>query len=135
MKIELRIIIYITGLIGVIFTTIISYNLSIIKNEKIIIYYRPSYLNVFFYSIAIFIFSKNYFNQKKILIQKLAKFTFGIYLIHPFIIENIIKKTNIFDFGLDSVLLIPIINLIVFLLSLLTCIILNSIPLIGKLLF
>lgn len=134
-KKKIIIIIYINGLIGLIFTTKISYNFSIIKKKKIM-YFSPNCLNIFFYAIGIFLFFKNHFNWliklKKGIIQKLAKYTFGIYLIHPLVIEKTMKTHNIFKFNLNVIFLIPIINLIIFLVSLIICIILNNIPLIGK---
>ena len=75
------------------FTTIISYNLSIMKKKKVS-HYEPKYLNIFVFSTSIFLFFKSNFNHLKIIeeknniIQKIAKFTFGIYLIHPLIIFN-----------------------------------------------
>ena len=133
MKKELIIILYIAGLIGLFFTTILSYNFSVTKKEKIM-FFNPKNFNILFYSTGIFLLFKNHFNftSKTKITQKLAKFTFGIYLIHPFIIERIIKKYNIFNFHLNTVLIIPIINLFIFLLSLIICIILNYIPFIGK---
>lgn len=132
MKKGLIIIAYITGLIGCFFTTYISYDFSIIMKKKIT-YHYSQYLNIFFYTSAIFIVFKNlFYNSKKRIFQKLSKFTFGIYLVHPFIIENIMIKFKLFSLKLNIVFLIPIINLIIFLLSLIICIILNYIPLIGK---
>ena len=89
-------------------------------------------------SISFFLFFKNNFNNLKInekknnIIQKIAKFTFGIYLLHPLIIENIMKKLNLFYLQFNIIFLIPIINLVLFLFCLLICIILKYIPIIGN---
>ena len=89
-------------------------------------------------SISIFLFFKNNFNNLKInekknnIIQKIAKFTFGIYLLHPLIIENIMRKLNLFYLQFNIIFLIPIINLVLFLFCLLICIILKYIPIIGN---
>ena len=128
------IIYYIAGLIGILFTTIICYDFSIIKKKKIR-YYKAQDLNNFFYSIGVFIFFKNNFNlgesSNNKMVQKLSKLTFGIYLIHPLIIENIIKYIVFkLDFSLE--ILLPIISFIVFLLSFIFSIILSHIPLLGK---
>ena len=136
-KYEIKIIIYILGLMGIIFTTIISYNFSIIKNKKIF-HTNFNYLNIFFYSISIFIFFKSTFDNKKInkkntnIFQKIGKFTFGIYLIHPLILENIICKLRLNYLRINYIFLIPMINLVIFLLSLIIVIILNKIPIIGN---
>lgn len=131
-KNNLIIILYIAGLIGLLFTTIISYNFALIKKEKIM-FFNPLYLNILFYSSGIFLLFKNHFNFqiKASVLQKLSKYTFGIYLIHPFLIEKVIKKFS-FNINLNIVILIPIINIFIFLLSLIICIILNFIPFIGK---
>ena len=136
-KYEIKIIIYILGFMGLIFTTILSYNFAIVKNKKID-HFDIYYLNIFFLSISIFIFFKNTFDNKNInkenknIFQKISKFTFGIYLIHPLILENIINKYNIFYLRVNIILLIPMINVFTFLLSLIMVIILNKIPIIGK---
>lgn len=128
-----RIIIYFLGLIGIIFTTKISYNFAIMKKEKIH-YFNSYYLNIFFTSISVFVFFKNNFNikNKKNFIQKISKYTFGIYLVHPLIFEFIKKKLNIFAFPINIIVLIPMISLIVFVISLIFSICLNYIPFIGK---
>jgi surface polysaccharide O-acyltransferase-like enzyme len=136
MKKEIIILFYIAGLIGFVFTTFISYNFCIIKQKKNT-YCSLDYLTIFFYSSAIFIVFKNHFNTSKVnmnkrIFIKISKFTFGIYLIHPWIIENILRKFNILSLRLNVTFLIPILNLTIFLLSLVICIILFYIPFIGK---
>ena len=102
--------------------------------KKKVSHYEPKYLNIFVFSTSIFLFFKSNFNHLKIIeeknniIQKIAKFTFGIYLI----IENIMRKLNLFDLEFNIIFLIPIINLVLFLFCLLICIILNYIPIIGR---
>ena len=136
-KKKFRIIIYLIGLYGFFFTTIISYNFAFIKNKKIN-HFDHNFMNIFLISISTFVFFKSNFNNLKInkiknnIIQKIAKFTFGIYLIHPLIIEKIIIKFNFLNLHINIMLLIPIINLFLFVLSLIICIFLNMLPIIGK---
>jgi len=137
-KKKFRIIIYLIGLFGFFFTTKISYNFSFMKKNKKIIYFSNNNINIFVISISTFIFFKNNFNNLEInkkknnIIQKIAKFTFGIYLIHPLILENINQKFNVYNLQINIILLIPIISLFLFVLSLIICIFLNMIPIIGK---
>ena len=132
-----RILIYVLGLIGIIFTTKISYNISIIKEKKLD-YFGGQYLNIFFYSTSVFVYFKynlehSKFNKKKCnYFRKISNYTFGIYLIHPFIIEKIIEKYHINELKINILLLIPMNALIVFILSLIISIILKYIPFIGK---
>jgi len=129
----IRIIIYIIGIISFIFTTKITHNIAIIKNKKID-HWGPFYFNIFFASISIFLFFKNNCNnikQNKI-IQNIAKLTFGIYLIHPLIIETIVRNLHLFNLPINIILLIPMINIFIFLLSLIISFIIKKLPLIGK---
>ena len=129
-----KILIYINGLLGFLFTTIGLYNACKIKNKKIIIYFRAFNLNILAYSTSIFVFLKANFkninNKIKIIIKKISYYTFGIYLIHPIIIRIIMA---IFGKYSSSNLLvsIPINSLMVFTLSLIICIIIKKIPFIG----
>jgi len=133
---EYKIIIYILGLIGILFTTKISYYFSCIKKKKTN-HFNSKYFNIFFTSISIFIFFKSYFNNLKInniknnIIQYISQMTFGIYLVHPLIIVYM-KKLNIFFIKRNIILLIPIITLVIFIISLIFSIILKKIPKFGK---
>jgi len=137
-KNTIRIIIYIIGIISLIFTSIIIYNFSIKKNKKLNHNDYSNYLNIFFLSISIFLFFKNNcgdltFNKKQSrIIQNIAKLTFGIYLIHPLIIKTIVEKTHFFKLSIDKIFLIPMLNIFIFLLSLIISIIIKKLPLISK---
>ena len=130
-------VIYFLGLIGLTFTTSISYNISIIKNKKIN-HFSHGFLNIFFTSTSIFVFFKNNFNnliinkKKNNIIKKISSFTFGIYLIHPLILERVIQKLNLFSLSINIIYLIPLISLITFILSLIISIIIKFIPILGK---
>lgn len=126
------ILIYIFGIIGLIYTTKISYIFVIQKREKIN-YFGPLNFNIFLYTQSIYFFFKLYFNNLKLIKVDVIKFisraTFGIYLIHPLIINALRKYLK---FNLDIIYRIPYISIIVFLLSLLISIFLKYIPFIGK---
>ena len=127
------IIVYILGIIGFLFTTIILYKISIMKQKKHIHYFRPLNLNILLYSTSIFILFKLNLNnyKKKQLMKNITNYTFGIYLIHPLILALI--RRIIGDFASIKILFtIPLISLIVFLLSLIISIIIKSIPFLGK---
>lgn len=128
-KKKFRIIIYMAGIFSLIFTTTISYNFAFIKKRKLN-HFNFIYLNIFLTSISIFLIFKNIkFNTiMNNIIQNISKLTFGIYLIHPLIIENIIKKLDLLYLKINIILLIPNINIFVFLLSLIICFIINNIP-------
>ena len=125
-------LIYFMGILGFFFTTIILYNLCFKKKEKLLLFFRPENLNILFYSISIFVLFKEKFNNLslniKIVSKKISNYTFGIYLIHPLIIEKILKNFYFSYFRL----FIPLKTLIVFILSLLFSIVLKHLPFLGK---
>ena len=133
----IRIIIYIIGFISLIFTSIITYNFAFKKNKKIN-HFSFNYLNIFFLSISIFLFFKNNinnitFNKKHSkIIQNTAKLTYGIYLIHPLIIKTIVENTHFFRLSIEKIFLIPMLNIFIFLFSLIISIIIKKLPLISK---
>ena len=140
-KIHKKIIIYILGLFGIYFTTQLSYAKKIKKNKKIN-YFNYNYLNIFTYSISIFIYFKSRFNKIKLkkktiyFIKMISKNTFGIYLVHPLILETIIKyKINKLILSIKIVYRIPLASLFIFISSLLITQIFKFIPLIGNNIF
>ena len=91
----LELIIYFFSIIGMIFGAKISSYISNREKKRIGDFYTHFSIHVLIQSIAIFIFFKNYFNNlcfnKKLkkLIKNLGNYTFGIYLIHPLILEEL----------------------------------------------
>ena len=132
-----RIMIYILGIFGTTFTFQMTYYFSFKKNKKIN-FYSPFYINVFFESIGIFIFFKYNFNKlkhkknKKEFIQNLGSLTFGIYIIHPFVIEELNRRFNINTLSFEPLYSVPINSLIIFLISLILTYIIKLIPFINQ---
>ena len=136
MNIYKKIFIYLCGLIGFYFTVIILYRNSVLnKKKKDIILFRALNLNILAYSTSVFIAAKMYFNsfnsKIRYYLQKLSKYSFGIYLVHPFIIKNVYKYHYYFTFK-NILYRIPFISLLVFILSLILSIIIKSTPFIGN---
>jgi len=132
-----RIIIYILGIFITIFTFQITYYISLRKNKKIN-FFSGSYINVFFASIGVFIFFKQNFNNLKYkknikeFLQKLGRLTFGIYVIHPFVIEELNIRFNMNNLSFEPLYSIPINSLIIFLVSLILVFIIKLIPFINQ---
>lgn len=132
-----RIIIYIFGIFLTIFTIQMTYYISFKTNKKIY-FFSSFYINVFFASIGVFIFFKYNFNNLKYkkslkeFIQKLSSLTFGIYIIHPFVLEELNIRFNINNLSFEPLYSIPIYSLIIFLISLILVYIIKLIPLINK---
>jgi len=131
-----RIIIYILGIFGSFFTFQMTYYISFKKNKKIN-FYSNFYINIFITSIGLFIFFKyNFSNLKynniKQFIQKLGSLTFGIYAIHPFVIEELDIRFNINTLSFEPFYSVPINSLITFLISLIFAYVIKLIPFINK---
>ena len=92
-------------------------------------------------SIAIFIFFKynfsNFGNKKRIkeIIQKLGHLTFGIYIIHPFVIEELNIRIKLNTLSFEPLYSVPINSLIVFFISLLIAYFIKLIPFINRYIF
>ena len=129
---KLQFLIYFLGILGFLFTTIILYHISNRNKQKLLIFFGSSNLNILLYSASIFVLFKEHFNNlssnKKLIIKKISNYTFGIYLIHPLIIETTIKNFYFSYFRL----FIPLKALIVFILSFLISVLLKKIPILGK---
>ena len=136
----LRIIIYILGICGMIFTSGMSYYISLKKNRKIY-FYSSKNISVFMTSISIFILFKynfNHYNCRKRIkefIQKLSRLTFGIYIIHPFVIEEFKVRLKFSNLLFEPIYSVPIISLITFLISSLFAYLVKLIPFINQYIF
>lgn len=112
------------------------YMLDFNLKHKIVLFYQNQTVNVAMTASGVFLLGRGLFRgpysaraQKWIL--ALSKATFGVYLVHPIMID-VIK-----GFGLETVtfnpyLSVPVITILVFLPSLLVSLILNQIPFVRK---
>ncbi len=86
-----RVIIYILGIIGLVITIIFTQILSLKNNALNSTLYACDTVNIFFYSIALFLFFHTAFKNKDLkcekLILKLSDLTFPVYLIHIFMLS------------------------------------------------
>ena len=136
---KLNFFFYIFGLLCIYFNIKFYYYIAIKKNEENN-YMKFINLNIIIYSASIFIFFKNFFNhnnnQISYFIKLISNNTFGVYLIHLLIMYKIkLDKINIFFSSLKLIFRIPLINLFIFILSLLISIIIKHIPIIGNYIF
>ena len=107
--------------------------MSIIKQKKNIKFFRGLNLNILLYSTSVFVFFKYNLNNYKInqLLKRISNYTFGIYLIHPLILHHIRRISG--DFASIKMLFkIPLLSIIVFILSLMICVIIKYTPIVGK---
>ncbi|MBE6794213.1 MAG: hypothetical protein E7532_04620 [Ruminococcaceae bacterium] len=135
---SMRRIIYIMGIAAALATICFSYLISKSKGTPTDTFYSNTSLNILISSVAFFVFAKYNLNCNNIKEKShsklvfLSKCTFGVYLIHPIFIELINKHLHINAVTVNPLLAVPLFTLTVAVLSYISSIILNKIPLIRK---
>lgn len=80
-----RIAIYIGGIIGLV-STFVCAQIFFVPGADDTYFYSNDSLNVFLYSVAVFVFIHSFFKNRNLtasrFVQQLSKLTFGVYLIH-----------------------------------------------------
>ena len=130
-----RTIIYVLGIFSVIATVVINSWLNIRFNKTRDYMFSNLYLNVFLTAVAVFVFFQNFFSerkfsekQKKIIIE-LSRLSFGIYLVHAFVLEYMIGMPRYF---IHPAFAVPIISCVTFLISLAIVFCIDKIPFVRK---
>ena len=115
-------------------TTILAYFISVKNNDffDAALWYRGILIIIASFAIFILI-AANEQKFKAEIICKLSKHTFGIYLVHIVFLDIIKKYINILT--LSPIIAIPLITALLYICSLVTCIILSKIPFIKKIVF
>lgn len=130
-------VIYALGIIGFVATASLTKTVSYHLDSATETFYSRTSLNVFGEILSVFTFVKcrlsrwmrgSRFSQ---VIRLLSKYSFGIYLIHPFFIERL-GSWGLNTLCFNAILSVPTITAIVFTLSLITSAILNKIPIVKK---
>lgn len=127
-----RIIIYILGIVGLLITYYMTKIVTIHTQVIDVTYYQNFMINIFLVSIALFVLFKYNFNTKpnddKLLLT-LSKASFGVYLIHIFII-HLIAYFGLNTLSFSAFLSIPVITILVYLLS--TILIILALKIVNK---
>lgn len=134
-SIKQRIALYIAGIIGVLATILLTVSVSRLQNTPSETYYSGFMINVFLVVVALFVGFKYAFKNRakeNRFIKYLSVSCYGVYLVHPFVMESIDKYLGVNTLSFNTVLSVPILSLIIFLLSMLISMILNRIPKINK---
>lgn len=130
-----RIYIYLLGIIGTTITITLDAYLSLKKQIPVSTYYGNFCVNVLMQSIAIFVFIK--YNSPKSnklnnLIKKLSQYSFGAYLVHIIIIDQLNIRFSLNTLSFNPIFSVPIISSIVFIISFTISIIISKIPILKK---
>lgn len=130
-------LIYFLGILGALITITGTSIIHHITNSYNLILYGNLTLNVLLTSVSIFVFFKdkiknNTFNEKKNkIIEKISRYSLGVYLIHPMIIF-ILSKIGISTLKFNPIVSVIGISILVYSISLLISWGLNKIPKINK---
>lgn len=126
-----RAALYSTGGLSLLLTVILTYTLSKAKGSFINLY-DNLYPNTIIFSFAVFVFFSNLFKKADSLhpiISDISRLSFGIYIIHPIILELFCEKSFMPQ---NPLLYIISLWLITFSLSYLMCLIISKIPVVKK---
>ena len=125
-------IIYLAGLAGAFGTLFISTFASYIRHQPNQTFYDKMTVNLLIQSIAVFVLFKRLFsNRKSKIISKLAKYSFGAYLVHDLIIA-FVRNSGLNPLSFNPIFSVPLIAIIVFICSFIISGILNQIPVLKK---
>ena len=135
LKKNVRMIIYVAGILGFIFTVVADAGLSVKTQVANSNYYGNFEVNVLLEVISIHtLFKYHSFQNEKInqFVVVLSKFGFGAYLIHTFIIESMAAILHFDTLSMNAWISVPLISIIVFIVSMSISAVLNHIPVIKK---
>lgn len=135
LKKKQRTAIYLLGLGGFAFTIIMDSLLALKLQTNFGNYYNNFTVNVMFEAIAVFTFFKyKDYNNKRLndFIGKLSKYSFGAYLIHVLIIEQLNVRLGLNTLLFNPILAVLVIGVIVFIVSFAISGGLNKIPILNK---
>lgn len=134
-----RIWIYCFGLIGFVLTVFLSVWGSRNQGEPYGAFFDNFFITVMLESIAVFVFIKSRWSKKihiderfRNIICALAKYSFGIYLVHVLVIEILQNVVGLDTLSFNAGLSVPIITIIIFSISLAISAIFYHIPFLRK---
>lgn len=134
---QIRIIIYSFAILSIVFTVLFNGLLCVHRNRLEGFLYDNLMPNILLIATAVFVFIKQNFGQASFspkintVINKVAKLSFGIYLIHAFILDNL-PVWGVPYFFIHPVFSVPIIVCLVFIVSFLLVCLLDKIPYINR---
>ncbi|WP_409303078.1 acyltransferase [Peribacillus sp. SCS-155] len=130
-------VIYTLGIFFAFFTILATVQISVQKGAPDVFFYKYLRANVFFTSIALFIFAKNILNKREFrqpnlrIIYTLSKYSFGMYLVHD-MIRTLLMKAGFFNITFNPVFSIPLLAICIFILSFIAAYLIRKIPYIGE---
>ena len=136
-------VLYAVGILALLFSIIAPVVHAKTQGAPSAVFYNYDSLNVLLTSVPIFVFAKQHLNllssreggdrQTKALafIRKLSKYSFGVYLVHPMVIE-LLQHFGIDTFSCNAFFSVPLLAIFVFAASTAISALLNCVPIINK---
>ena len=130
-----EITLYCIGAAGLLVSVFAPVALSRAQGAPSDIFYTYNSLNVLCTSVPIFVFAKQHLNfprmgeQAYALLRKMSKYSFGVYLVHPMVIE-LLQHFGIDTFSCNAFFSVPLLAVFVFAVSTAISALLNAIPVI-----
>ena len=128
-----EIVLYCVGITALLFSIIAPAVLSRAQGAPNATFYNYNDLNVLCTSVPIFVFAKQHLNFPRMgeraytLLRKMSKYSFGVYLVHPMVIE-LLQHFGIDTFSCNAFFSVPLLAVLVFAVSTLISALLNAIP-------
>lgn len=128
-----EIVLYCVGIAALLFSIIAPAALSRAQGAANPTFYSYNDLNVLCTSVPIFVFAKQHLNFPRMgerayaLLRKMSKYSFGVYLVHPMVIE-LLQHFGIDTFSCNAFFSVPLLAVFVFAVSTLISALLNAIP-------
>ena len=129
-----RIVIYILGFIGFALTVFLQSALALKIQNRHSNYYDVFSVNVLLSCIALFVWFKytEFFKQPSQMIEKLSCYSFGVYLVHVFVLEQLKIRFGLNTLLFNPVISVPVISISVYVISVIISAILHRIPIAKK---
>ena len=129
-------IIYCAGLLGFVSTIGLSVAFSVFKGKSVDVFYDYLSVTVLLESIGVFMFFKNMklnISEKTgVVLNKLSKYSFGVYLVHVLILEIVTDYLKFDLFRINPIVSIPVFALLLTVVSFAVSAVINHIPILKK---
>lgn len=133
-----EIVIYLLTILSLLFTIIITRELSIEANKPIATWYGYLLPNTALVAIGAFTLFKKRISKVKLnktltkLLNSLSKLSFSMYLIHAFILKLFFEVLNINMLSYNTVIAVPVLTLMIFFISYMLSLIISKMAVLNK---
>ena len=132
-----EIVLYCIGIAGLLFSIFAPVVHAKAQGAPSDIFYNYNSLNVLLTSVPIFVFAKKHLNFPRMgerayaILRKLSKYSFGVYLVHPMVIE-LLQHFGIDTFSCNAFFSVPLLAVFVFAVSTAISALLSRVPIVNK---